>query len=337
MTADGESSQTPLRPAVPDTPTVTVTPEAPLDPTPPPAPSGWLRRGTAGAGRGLSGARRAFAGWTRRPSGQFALSAVAVLALLGLSGSAGAYLVPAAAPKPSAPTGGPAQISAKVPDQPGGGGLAGTPAPGRSGVDAQVGGQSPAGRPADSLGDWARKIGGPLDIPTVAMQAYGYAQLVVAQTQPNCRLRWTTLAGIGKIESDHGRARGASLQPDGHALPPIIGPALDGTHDNQLIRDTDSGRLDGDRTYDHAVGPMQFLPGTWQLYQVDADGDGTADPNDINDAALAAANYLCSGGRDLSTPAGWWPAILSYNAIQQYAQDVFAAADDYGRRSRSVT
>ena len=88
--------------------------------------------------------------------------------------------------------------------------------------------------------------------------------------------------------------------------------------------------------YDHAVGPMQFIPGTWQTYQVDADGDGVADPNDINDATLAAANYLCAGGRDLATSGGWWGAVLSYNAIQQYAQKVFDAANDYGQRARTV-
>lgn len=337
MTGDGESRQTPLRPAVPDI--ATETPDSPAEPAEPTPRRRWVARTAARVGRSVTGTPRVVARWARRPSGRFTLSAVALLALVSLSGTAGAYLVPAAAPKPSR-TGDAARISGKVPEAPaapGAGGPVDTPSPGLSGVDAQVGGQSPGGRPADALGDWARTVGARLDIPPVAMAAYGYAQLVLAQTQPNCRLRWTTLAGIGKIESDHGRAHGASPQPDGHVLPPIIGPALDGTHNNQLIRDTDSGRLDGDQTYDHAVGPMQFLPGTWQLYQIDADGDGTADPNDVNDAALAAANYLCSGGRDLSTPAGWWPAVLSYNAIQQYAQDVFAAADDYGRRSRSVT
>jgi hypothetical protein len=35
------------------------------------------------------------------------------------------------------------------------------------------------------------------DIPLVALEAYAFAELKVAQTNPACGLRWTTLAGIG--------------------------------------------------------------------------------------------------------------------------------------------
>jgi len=52
------------------------------------------------------------------------------------------------------------------------------------------------------------------------------------------------------------------------------------------------------------------------------------------DASLTAASYLCQGGRDLSKAESWWDAILSYNAVQPYAQKVFEAANDYGQRSR---
>nr|WP_240947596.1 lytic murein transglycosylase [Planosporangium mesophilum] len=100
------------------------------------------------------------------------------------------------------------------------------------------------------------------------------------------------------------------------------------------IHDTDGGRLDGDRTWDHAVGPMQFIPSTWGQYGADADGDGVADINDIDDAALAAARYLCAGNRNLTVAGDWWAAIMAYNAVQAYIQDVFNAANDYGVRSR---
>jgi membrane-bound lytic murein transglycosylase B len=60
-----------------------------------------------------------------------------------------------------------------------------------------------------------------------------------------------------------------------------------------------------------------------------------ANPNDIDDASLTAATYLCENGRDLSRPEAWWDSILSYNAVRPYAQKVFDAANDYGRRSRS--
>jgi membrane-bound lytic murein transglycosylase B len=92
--------------------------------------------------------------------------------------------------------------------------------------------------------------------------------------------------------------------------------------------------VDGDATFDRAVGPMQFIPATWREMAVDADNSGTADPNDIDDAALAAALYLCAGGRDLARADAWWDAILSYNAVRPYAQKVFDAANEYGRRSR---
>jgi membrane-bound lytic murein transglycosylase B len=158
---------------------------------------------------------------------------------------------------------------------------------------------------------------------------------VMAQRTPACNLRWTTLAGIGLAESDHGQGERATLGSDGRALPPIIGAPLDGTNGTKRIPDTDQGRLDGDRVWDRAIGPMQFLPSTWVKYAVDADGDGISDPNDIDDSALAAANYLCASGRDLGTGAGWWAAVLAYNDVQAYAQKVFNAANDYGQRSKT--
>jgi membrane-bound lytic murein transglycosylase B len=124
------------------------------------------------------------------------------------------------------------------------------------------------------------------------------------------------------------------LGADGAVQPPVLGLPLDGKGGRQLIRDTDQGVMDGDRTYDRAVGPLQFIPATWREMQVDADNNQVADPNDIDDASLAAALYLCRGGRDLSRADAWWEAILSYNAVQPYAQKVFDAANEYGRRSR---
>jgi len=37
---------------------------------------------------------------------------------------------------------------------------------------------------------------------------------------------------------------------------------------------------------------MQFIPSTWQLAGRDGNGDGTADPFNIDDAALSAATCL---------------------------------------------
>ena len=74
------------------------------------------------------------------------------------------------------------------------------------------------------------------------------------------------LAGVGKVESDHGRS-------------------------SELV--SSAG----------AEGPMQFLPGTWAGYGADGDGDGRADPFDPADAVPAAARYLCAldVGRNVRT------------------------------------
>jgi hypothetical protein len=48
-----------------------------------------------------------------------------------------------------------------------------------------------------------------------------------------------------------------------------------------------------------AVGPMQFIASTWRRVQVDGNGDGRGDPDNIYDAALGAAVYLCAGETDL--------------------------------------
>src|SRR5207244_8618938 len=111
---------------------------------------------------------------------------------------------------------------------------------------------------------------------------------------------WALLAAIGRVESDHGRFGGATLFSDGTSSLPVIGIRLNG-NGTALILDTDHGRYDGDLVYDRAVGPMQFIPSTWARYQVDATGDHLADPFNIYDSALAAAEYLCAAGRNLLT------------------------------------
>ena len=74
---------------------------------------------------------------------------------------------------------------------------------------------------------------------------------------------------------------------------------------------------------------MQFLPGTWAMWATDGDGDGRRDPLDLDDAAAAAARYLCAGGHDLSSGSGWADAILTYNRARVYVDDVYAAAVGY--------
>jgi hypothetical protein len=166
-------------------------------------------------------------------------------------------------------------------------------------------------------------------IPAVALAAYQRAQTVINAADPSCHLPWELVAAIGRVESDHGRAGGNRLTNQGVATPGIYGLALDGTHGTTLIRDTDAGQYDNDTRYDRAVGPMQFIPSTWSIVGVDADNDGQRNPQDIYDASLASAVYLCSGSDDLSTETGDRSAVFRYNHSRQYVDLVLAIMHAY--------
>ena len=189
--------------------------------------------------------------------------------------------------------------------------------------------QPPPLAESTDLGAWSATAAERSGVPARALRAYAAAELAQRTDTPDCRLSWSTLAGIGRVESDHGRFGGARVGADGAAQPTIIGPPLDGSPGVREIRDTDGGRLDGDTTFDRAVGPMQFLPGTWARYGADGNGDGVRDPNQLDDAALAAARYLCADGRDTASGEGWWAGVLTYNRSVDYARLVWAAADRY--------
>ena len=195
-------------------------------------------------------------------------------------------------------------------------------------------------RPRESgpatLSQWAAQVAAATGVPARALQAYGNAELAMRADQPGCKISWATLAGIGRIESNHGQYAGAVLGADGRPSKPIIGVPLDGSAGVQAIGDTDGGRYDGDAGVDRAVGPMQFIPSTWRKWASDGSGDGLGDPQQIDDAALAAARYLCAGGRDMASPSGWWAGILSYNNSTEYAQKVFGLADGYAKAAQSV-
>ena len=166
-------------------------------------------------------------------------------------------------------------------------------------------------------------------IPEVALAAYQRAATVIDAADQTCHLPWQLVAAIGRVESDHGRSGGNVLTDRGIAKPGIFGPALDGTHGTSLIRDTDAGQYDGDARHDRAVGPMQFIPSTWAIVGVDADNDGRRNPQDIYDAALGSAVYLCSGPDDLGTDAGQRAAVARYNHSQRYVDLVITIMQAY--------
>ncbi len=99
---------------------------------------------------------------------------------------------------------------------------------------------------------------------------------------------WAILAGIGKVECDHGRDADPSCVREGAANAAGAG------------------------------GPMQFIASTWVTYGVDADGDAKVDRWDPADAIYAAANFLAHAG----APSDYRRAILAYNDAGWYVEEV---------------
>ena len=166
---------------------------------------------------------------------------------------------------------------------------------------------------------------GTLRIPAIVLSAYRNAERMMAAAAPGCGVSWNLLAGIGRIESMH--ANGGATDARGTAVRPIYGPALDGTlpGNEVIVQSRSADRV----TYARAMGPMQFLPGTWSRYASDGDGDGKADVQNVYDASLAAARYLCSGGLNLRDPGQVMAAILRYNNSVAYARNVLGWAAAY--------
>ena len=117
-----------------------------------------------------------------------------------------------------------------------------------------------------------------------------YQQASVAYGVP-----WPLLAGIGKVECDHGRSPAPACWQHG------------------AVNSAGAG------------GPMQFLAATWARYGVDADGDGAADRWDAADAVFAAANYLKASGAPADIPG----AVFAYNHSQAYVDEVLRWASAY--------
>jgi hypothetical protein len=157
----------------------------------------------------------------------------------------------------------------------------------------------------------AAPAGPELGIPDIVLNAYRQAGNRAAQRESSCHLPWQLLAAIGKVESNH--AENGAVDTAGTATRPILGPALDGSNGYAAIPSGQPGSR-----WARAIGPMQFIPSTWNAWAADGNGDGTADPENVYDATAAAADYLCANGRDMSTSDGLRSAILSYNNDPRY-------------------
>jgi hypothetical protein len=101
-------------------------------------------------------------------------------------------------------------------------------------------------------------------------------------------LDWTILAGIGKVECDHGRDPDPSCTREG------------------AVNSAGAG------------GPAQFLASTWSEYGVDGDADGRIDRWDPADAIFSMANYLHASG----APGNYRKAIFAYNHADWYVAEV---------------
>ena len=119
-----------------------------------------------------------------------------------------------------------------------------------------------------------------LGIPT----EYEHAYRAAASTCPG--MTWTLLAGVGQVETGHGR----------NNRPSSVG----------------------------ALGPMQFMPRTFAAYGVDGDRDGVLDVWDPEDAIFSAAHYLCASGAEGGSAAGVHAALLAYNHAEWYVDLVLA-------------
>ncbi|MGW5342918.1 C40 family peptidase [Streptomyces sp. NPDC004050] len=195
-----------------------------------------------------------------------------------------------------------------------------------------------AGR-SDGQGDVDAAAAG---IPPRMLAAYLTGALQVAAHVPDCRgMRWQILAGIARVESDH--AAGRQIAPNGDISPPITGPRLDGSEAGgniTAIPDTDNGAWDGDGQFERAVGPFQFLPATFRAYGKDGNQDGILSPHNADDAATAAAAYLCGNGRDLTDREQLRAAVHTYNLSWAYVDDVVTGIDRYdvlGRTPAAVS
>ncbi|NNE75421.1 MAG: hypothetical protein HKN26_17285 [Acidimicrobiales bacterium] len=174
---------------------------------------------------------------------------------------------------------------------------------------------------------WTSLVVG-LDMSIVVLDAYVRAARSTSAERPGCNIEWWMLAGIGRVESGHGTFGGTRVGADGRTLDEIIGIPLDGTNGTALITDTDGGVIDLDVVFDRAVGPMQFIPGTWSFIGTDGDEDELIDPHNIYDAAATAARYLCTSG-DLQAPDILARAYFSYNHDLEYVAKVTGFAQAY--------
>ncbi|SUE17204.1 transglycosylase [Rhodococcus gordoniae] len=136
---------------------------------------------------------------------------------------------------------------------------------------------------------------GPLAIPELVFYAYRAAEMQLAIDSPECGLPWNLLAAVGRLSSGH--ADGGRTDILGTLTTPVVTP-------------------------EGLLGPMRLAPAAWEQYSADGNADGTADPQNIFDATLAAGARMCAEGGNLREPDGEARAVASVDPSPDYLANV---------------
>lgn len=157
-------------------------------------------------------------------------------------------------------------------------------------VDGDGGGSAApreSGSAGDPFDDAEEFDNGPVSVPNLVLNQFEIPPFLLSIYQAagtQYGIRWELLAAINDIETDYGRNLNVSSAG--------------------------------------ALGWMQFMPATWEMYGTDANNDGVKDPYNPVDAIFAAAKYLkAAGGHDDIERA-----VFAYNHAQWYVDQVMLRA-----------
>jgi murein DD-endopeptidase MepM/ murein hydrolase activator NlpD len=160
-------------------------------------------------------------------------------------------------------------------------------------VDGATPTQNPDGSPTPANPTYSLSTPGParIGVPNFFIDKFRIPPFLLPIYQAagiQYGVRWEILAAINEIETDYGRNLNVSSAG--------------------------------------ALGWMQFLPSTWRVYGVDANGDGVQDPYNPVDAIFAAARYLRAAGADTDIRQ----AVFAYNHANWYVDSVLLRAQVIG-------
>ncbi|MXQ75905.1 hypothetical protein GSM98_06935 [Rhodococcus rhodochrous] len=145
---------------------------------------------------------------------------------------------------------------------------------------------------------------GPLAIPELVFYAYRAAEMQLAIDSPECGLPWNLLAAVGRLSSGH--ADGGRTDILGTLTTPVVTP-------------------------EGLLGPMRLAPAVWEQYSADGNADGTADPQNIFDATLAAGARMCAEGGNLREPDGEARAVAAVDPSPDYLANVRTWSGAYAK------